>query len=354
MTRPALEVPAPQYELSLVSSIGDHPRGAALVLAKTAASDGTYAFSAGRHVSGRQRATDVLPDGAEVLVSHDSPAYCSTWARCPRGGVLILEGPGETEVIALSTSSRSASELLEIVVGRCREPVDDDVRAMLWLLGPSGPSRRLRTFSTPPWDDVARNYPAPTARAITALRDGGPPSGSSRLLLWHGSAGTGKTSAVLALLHAWRHWCAADVIADPERMFQDAGYLLEVLARTAIQRPWRLIVCEDADEYLRSDARQRSGAGLGRLLNAADGLLGRGSKNLMLLTTNDELGRLHPAVTRPGRCLSLVEFGLFSQAAASEWLAQPAARPMSLAEMYEQQQGGLPVAPEPLRVGTYL
>jgi hypothetical protein len=354
MMRPGLEVPAPQHDLSLVCSAGEHPRDAPQAMATLAAADGTYGFSASRSFPGRQRAADVLPDKALILASHESEGHASTWARCERGSVWLLETSGRTEVVALAVSAEAARDLLDLIARRCREPVDNDVRATLWLRGNNGPSRQLRTFQTQAWDDLARNYPEGTAKKITSLRNAGAPDGSGRLLLWHGPPGTGKTSAVLGLLHAWREWCAADVIADPDQMFLDAAYLVEVLAQSSFQRTWRLIVCEDADEYLRSDARQRSGPGLGRLLNASDGLLGRGTRNLVLLTTNDELGRLHPAVTRPGRCLSLIEFGLFPPAEASRWLGQPSSDAMTLAEMFERKQGGESVRQYALPVGTYL
>lgn len=324
-------------------------------MAKAAASDGTYPYSAGREVRGRQRSADVLPPGALILARHDSSDFSATWARCGDGSVIIEEFPSHTYVVALATSAVGASELIEQVVSYCSDPViNDDVQACLWLQGQSGLVRHYRKFQTPPWEGIARNYPAGTARQIADLRKAGTPTGTGRLLLWHGPPGTGKTRAVLALLHAWRHWCAADIVTDPERMFGDAGYLVEVLAQSPRNRPWRLIVCEDADEYLRSDARQRSGPGLGRLLNATDGLLGRASQSLILLTTNDELGRLHPAVTRPGRCLSLVKFELFSSTAAGAWLGLPVTRAMSLAELYELQTGGQRVSVEPLPTGAYL
>jgi hypothetical protein len=351
--RLSLEVPAPQHNLSMISAMGDHPRDVPQALATTAAADGTYGFTASRSIPGRQLAAEVLPDTAEIIASHESEDSASTWARCPGGAVFLSETSGRTNVVALADSPPAAAILLEAVVVRCREPVDNDVRAVLWLQSNKGPVRQARTFQTPAWDEVAENYPAATATKVTRLRDAGPPVGSGRLLLWHGPPGTGKTSAVLALMHAWRSWCAADVIADPEQMFQDASYLIEVLAQPPFQRPWRLIVCEDADEYLRSDARQRSGPGLGRLLNASDGLLGRGTRNLVLLTTNDELGRLHPAVTRPGRCLSLIEFGLFPPAEASRWLGEPVGAEMSLAELYERKQGGL-LKTDALPTGAYL
>ena len=115
-------------------------------------------------------------------------------------------------------------------------------------------------------------------------------------------------------------------VTDPERFFSEANYMLDVLLTSDRRelRPggrgflvpndrWKLVIAEDADEYVRSDARRRAGASLGRLLNVADGMLGQGLNTLVLLTTNEEITRLHPAVVRPGRCLCLIEFEVFHQ-----------------------------------------
>ena len=48
--------------------------------------------------------------------------------------------------------------------------------------------------------------------------------------------------------------------------------------------------------------------GLSRFLNVVDGLIGQGSRILVLVTTNEELGALHPAIARPGRCAANVLF----------------------------------------------
>ena len=40
----------------------------------------------------------------------------------------------------------------------------------------------------------------------------------------------------------------------------------------------------------------------------------------MLVTTNDPLRRLHPAVARPGRCVSRIEFVAFTVEEAQRWL----------------------------------
>jgi len=51
-----------------------------------------------------------------------------------------------------------------------------------------------------------------------------------------------------------------------------------------------------------ADAKSQVGQGLSRLLNVSDGILGQGTKIMILVTTNENLGKLNPAVMRPGRC----------------------------------------------------
>ena len=89
-------------------------------------------------------------------------------------------------------------------------------------------------------------------------------------------------------------------------------------------------MAEDCDDYLRADARERAGASLGRLLNLCDGILGHGLRVVVLLTTNEDVGTLHPAITRPGRCLSAVEFPALTPAEAQVWLGPDSpAEPLS-------------------------
>lgn len=63
-----------------------------------------------------------------------------------------------------------------------------------------------------------------------------------------------------------------------------------------------------------------TGQRLSRLLNVVDGLIGQGLRVLVLVTTNEPLGSLHPAVTRPGRCAAQIEFAAFSSEEADAWL----------------------------------
>jgi len=189
-----------------------------------------------------------------------------------------------------------------------------------------------------------------------------------RLILFHGAPGTGKTTAIRALMHEWGPWCETHLITDPDRMFADSDYLISVLesvegrsAPTLGSPPgepkWKLVVAEDADPYLRSTARFDAGAALGRLLNATDGLLGQSTKTLVLLTTNEELTSLQPALIRPGRCLTRIEFSQFSEEEAGTWLGDSRPGPIcgaTLAELFEARRTGRPCAGNRHSTGTYL
>ena len=85
-------------------------------------------------------------------------------------------------------------------------------------------------------------------------------------------------------------------------------------------RRWRLIVLEDSGELLAADARATAGQALSRLLNLSDGLLGEGLRAIVLVTTNEPLRRLHPAVVRPGRTWMELEFGPLGVEEANAWL----------------------------------
>jgi hypothetical protein len=102
---------------------------------------------------------------------------------------------------------------------------------------------------------------------------------------------------------------------------------------------------EDTGELLSIDARQSVGQALSRLLNASEGLLGQGLRVLFLITTNEELGKLNPAVTRPGRCFSEIEFAPLTRDESKKWLSARGVEiesnsALALAELYSIAAGG--------------
>jgi hypothetical protein len=254
------------------------------------------------------------------------------------------------EVQAMVTAG--TAELAEEVVDVVRRSVppapatDGRARMTMWTVGNGGaPNRHRRWVDTPGWETISANYPAEVGGALERLVAlSHPPEQGGRLLLWYGDPGTGKTTAIRSLGHAWRDWADIHFILDPEAFFGSPEYLMHVVADEDLWDPravsasrWKVLVVEDADELIRADARIDGGASMGRLLNLTDGILGHGLRVLLLITTNEPMRGLHPAVVRPGRCLADVQFRPFTRIEADGWLAgiatTTAAEP-TLAELY--------------------
>lgn len=317
----------------------------------------------------------LLPGDAEIERSVTTDTNVVALARSPRGSLLISVFPRSAAVSVSATSDALAECIINDVLACAPTPIDrETVPIRTWhLSGHETPIGNDRRVNAPTWNEIARNYPTSVRDELERLLKVERPAKAGKLILWHGAPGTGKTTALRALLREWEPWCAGQYISDPEQFFGHPGYIGEVLTRSPTPKHgptltragepeslWRLLVAEDTDEYLRASARRDAGAGLGRLLNLADGILGQGFNTLILLTTNEELNRLHPALIRPGRCLARVEFTSFRPSDARAWLPEGAAQPTSdatLAELFErcgdvQRLGSH--ATEMERTGVYL
>lgn len=271
------------------------------------------------------------------------------------------------------------------------EPVArHEVPVAFWTYTPNGPMPSMRPIAVPEWDEIRENYSAPTREQLEAVMHGFRPAHGGQLILWHGPAGTGKTYALRALAWEWRDWCQLHYVVDPDTFFGErAAYLMSVLmqpagtmgihvvgsgwtgyARTRAifhdaddeeveldgddganrRKHWRLLVLEDTGELLTPDAKSIIGQGLSRFLNVVDGLIGQGLRILVLVTTNEEIRSLHPAVSRPGRCAADIAFGPLSPDEAAAWLAdrgiedEPAEGRL-LASLYAQLEGFDPSRP---------
>jgi hypothetical protein len=249
-------------------------------------------------------------------------------------------------------------------VAASAEPDRPNAQFGFWFLGEKGPEREEKKLAVPTWEEISANYAERTSDAIDGLVSDFKPGAGGRLLLWHGIPGTGKTFAIRALAWEWRQWCQFEYIFDPENLFGPrADYLARIVidgneaADEETTARWRMLVLEDTGELLSIDAKERAGQGLSRLLNAVDGLLGQGSRVMLLITTNEELGALHPAVTRPGRCASQIEFLPLPSTEAKTWLAARSERravsvmkgPKTIAELYAMLEGR--VVPDRPRMG---
>ena len=294
--------------------------------------------------------------GVEYLIFLDDCLCTVNWSR------------DEISIVAASTL-RDFSTLeakFRTVYPQTQQEDEKRVSLKFWFAAPNGMGAAYtRLLAVPEWSEVAENY-GQTIRD-EMLRLTAPdfrPAHGGQLMLWQGPPGTGKTFAIRALVREWTKWCDGAYIVDPDAFFHNANYMMQVMLDESEQAMrwddfmgkddddeeekaevvrWKLIILEDSGELLASDAKQRTGQALSRLLNIADGLIGQGLRVLILITTNEELDSLHEAVSRPGRCASKIVFPRLSKDESNEWLAKRSLeatdKPQSLAELYGVQEG---------------
>jgi uncharacterized protein DUF5925/ATPase family protein associated with various cellular activities (AAA) len=296
-------------------------------------------------IDGLGRAVDLVPLGT-VVRQVTEPYMDRVLAQADGWTVLVQRyRNGHADVSVTAADGERLAKVAADVLARCPvvEPVPDALQVEFWYADRNGQRSVRRQLDAPRWDQIAGYYSTPARAKVAELAAMGRPAGAGRLLLWHGPPGTGKTTAIRSLAKAWGDWCRTLFVVDPERFLGEAGYLMTVLLgaddhdEQGDQPTWRLIVIEDADELLRADAKRATGQSLSRLLNLADGFIGRGLRTLVLITTNEPLGGLHPAVVRPGRCLAEIEFPALSPAEASALLGGAVTAPLTLAEVFERR-----------------
>jgi len=291
---------------------------------------------------------DLMPEAFDDRVLYWTENQNLKEVLLRHGGALVHLQRGSAGSLGIEVVARELKAARQIAqefaakFGRQKETEDSSqVCVSFWRDSSPQPDSNERFLDTVRWKDIAAGYTATTAGKLDRLMTATSKDlAGGRLMLWHGKPGTGKTYAIRALARQWKPWCDIHYITDPEALLGRAAYLLHlILQDIGDENRWRLLIMEDTGELLSMDAKHNVGQALSRLLNTTEGLIGQGLRVLFLITTNDELGKLNPAVTRHGRCLSAIEFAPLTRAESRKWLmdsGQPTDPPgaLTLSELY--------------------
>jgi hypothetical protein len=337
--------------------------------------------------------TTAKPDEANALWWSVEPHGTNAVLELSDGALAFVTGGFGNVFVQVAApdadKARAGLEEVQALLPRTERDREGRVPVTFWTYTPHGPMPMGRTLSVPAWAEIAGNYAPETAEPLARLMQGDLAWRGGQLILWHGETGTGKTTALRALAREWASWCDPHYITDPEKFFGDQShYMLSVILQQemfgeeememvdgeageivtatsyggmwavppfALMRggapgerraepSWRLLILEDTGELLAADARAQAGQGLSRFLNVVDGLIGQGLRILVLVTTNEELGALHPAIARPGRCAANVLFQRIPPEQANAWLMErdnesTVSDPTTLAGLYALIEG---------------
>lgn len=253
------------------------------------------------------------------------------WIRYPDGNDVLARVNFSTRnmsmSVAVASNSRENNQHAINAILSTHMPVNiqkDQVGVNFWVCTPQGPNNTTRFLTVPHWNEVEINYNDFVKNAYLGSMERLKNPASGRIMVWHGPPGTGKTWAIRAMMDLLRETFEFHYIVDPEVFFNaEPAYMLQVLMggnRYGDDKKKRLFILEDTGELLRADAKDRTGQGLSRLLNFTDGLIGQGLEIYVLITTNEPIKEIHPAVIRHGRCLSVIEFNKLTATEANHWL----------------------------------
>jgi SpoVK/Ycf46/Vps4 family AAA+-type ATPase len=156
---------------------------------------------------------------------------------------------------------------------------------------------------------------------------------SANILLLIGPPGTGKTTFIRGLL---AHTNSSAIVSYDAGILDKDGFFARF-----IESDDNVMVLEDSDAFLKP--RSDGNTMMHRFLNVGDGLVTTKGKKMIFSTNLPSIRDIDSALTRPGRCFDIIEFGNMSYDEA-KLLADKLKAPMpdikdqySVAEIFNSQ-----------------
>lgn len=252
-----------------------------------------------------------------LFVSKSSPMWQGIRYDC------LLDLHGKQDIV-----EAWGEHLLQVLLPYRRPDEKEDPSQVLtqqifWHRAKESVIRFDHVHSYPNWEEQRINYPASVQTQIQELLQDPLGTERGRIILLHGITGGGKTWFLRTLFREWRDTYLPLIIQDVEEFMSSELYFIslmqEVAQLTEDCKVHPLIVLEDAGQGL-----IRKGdygvVPIQRLLNRSDGLCSGDKGTTFVITFNEDMGSIDPAVVREGRCRAKINFTALSCEEAQAWM----------------------------------